>query len=421
MMTNWSFEEELFSIEREAKELTGGTLELFHSLVRLYEEKYYPLPRDNGEVCLPERASRHISLALARLGGQEAAGEDAMVAALKKSELMVYGPGEIEEVRKVVSSHAAGDANAETTDGTGKSNGSEAPKKTADANIRADESESATAKVSKRTPRAPVAPPPNQAGPSNVEPQNSTTRLAKGNGGSSSRHVENSHEPPQKGSDAIIAGQSDASQEADERERRKPAPVVPPKKARSATRSSVPAKGKTQPSAMPGADKGIEARLRAIESWMASMNRRPTHQTSGGMAPNAEMRLANLEREVKNIGAMRAGIEGLRKEISSLRARLEQLERAKATASNPVHVANETEARAHKELQALKRGLEAIEAEQLELKQAIAEVAPWMETFKSIVAALSAQVEELQKNVAGAESTPAPPRKLIDLVMRKKR
>lgn len=61
----------------------------------------------------------------------------------------------------------------------------------------------------------------------------------------------------------------------------------------------------------------------------------------------------------------------------------------------------------------------ALESERLELQQKIDGIEAWLETLESVLASLTNQVANLEKAVGKSNPTPAPLKKLTDLLTRK--
>ncbi|ADR37785.1 hypothetical protein Ocepr_2337 (plasmid) [Oceanithermus profundus DSM 14977] len=406
----WPFDEELTPASRVAYPFSGTKARQFAALIELYSKHYYPLPQDGEETLLPERAREHVMLALARLGAVEM-DPAKLLRALEETKGEVYGPEEIEELRGVLQNQHNAEANEEGAREPGAQNpegptpeppGDDAIKKVAPPEPRANGNAPTVSVISEPSPSGFVSP-------------RRRRESAAPEGGARAERKEESVAPP-----ADPAKKNAGAPPAEARSKRSPAKNTEAPKRPPQPQPDMGTSRRHAPIPPAPFAEGLVQRIEALEAKVAGMHSGMSRTpTPGNMAPAIEQRLAAIEQAVKQGAQAGQAVERLQRELAAQRQQITQLERRVAEAEKRAAQTPPTE-KLRTGLEELKLGVEALETEQLELRQKLEEVQAWLETLKSVLATLTGQVTALEEVVGHSEPTPAPPRKLLDLLTRKK-
>lgn len=416
----WPFDEALLSAQEESYAYTGDLLRMFESLVKLYQEHYYEFPRQGEDVLIPERAARHIQLALGELNKTRNRPKTPLDA-LRATESSVYGPREIEEIQEVLNSvgNGGGTAKPDSADEkTREPSTTPAPQgREEDGGVEQKPAPAPSSHpVAKREPpRVPPTSPVNGSTASTPSPsrrgdESEPTAPAQESGNAR-------HDMPRKS--PISNGKGDARSKSGTEAKRQNGDRSGGERVRGRPRVS----GSPQqvaPPITPSALKELHNKLTALEHRLGRLERAnasfPGGPGAAGSAPHAR-----LEQVVHQTTQLRQEQGALRTGLASLREKIAQLEGAlKDVASGKQESEMEPGPRTRRELEALKAGLEALESEQVEIKQRLADIEAWLDTMKSVLASLADQVSQLEGVIGASEPTPAPPAKLLGLLTRKK-
>lgn len=416
----WPFDEALLSAQEESYAYTGDLLRMFESLVELYQEHYYGFPRQGDDVLVPERAARHIQLALGELNKTRNRPKTPLDA-LRATESSVYGPREIEEIQEVLNSVGIGGGAAEPDSADEKTREPSTTPTPAGrkGEVGAAQKPAPAASSRPATKRAPPQVPP-------TPPVNGTTAStpSPGSGGGESEPTapvpesgSTRHDMPRKS--PINNEKGDARPKSGTEAKRQNGDRSGGERVRGRPRVSGSPQQAAPPIA-PSALKGLHDKLTALERRLERQERAnassPGGPSAAGSAPHAR-----LEQVVHQTTQLRQEQGALRTGLASLREKIAQLEGAlKDAASRKQELEVEPGPRTRRELEALKGGLEALESEQVEIKQRLADIEAWLDTMKSVVASLANQVSQLEGVIGASEPTPAPPAKLLGLLTRKK-
>ena len=413
----WPFEEALLSAREEGYAFTGDMQRMFHELVELYQEHYYGFPKKEGDVFLPERASRHIKLALSALSKTRNRPKTPLEA-LKATESSVYGPREIDEIREVLSSAGNEHRPGEVGSGAGEPPpASEGMDHTPEDDQRSDQEAPSSETANPGGKR----PPPNVPTSSPVRGTTAppTGKAADGNGkgaqqsrGRTETEEANRAGPVESNATAQETGPTPSpGKQPDQGARTGRTPAAP---------KSPPGAPKAPPAVASPTLKALGDKVEALAGRLARLEKVPPPPPAGSN-PGLDARIARLEQALAQAAQLGKQNDAMRTELASLRSQVVQLERGlKEAVSSQQEVKGRTDPQTGRELKALKASVEALESEQLELQQRITDIEAWLETMKAVLASLTNQLTALEKVVGTSEPTPAPPKKLLDLLTRKK-
>ena len=414
MARMWPFDEELTPMSKATYPFSGGKAKLFSALVDLYDQHYYALPRDDEDVVLPARALEHVKLALARLSPEEADTAE-LLRALEATRQEVYGPHELEEIREVlISQEGEGKGKEGVQESGGPSSQEGAPQH--QGNEAAEINAPPGAKGGNKSPKVSAALEPSSVG--FVSPRQLRTGAATGEDVKLADGAQ--HDLEDAGSHPEKTEEHERQQSVQNQVKREPAKgsssFKHPQRKQSGGSAARP-----HPSA-PTVQiaEGLAQRIAALEAQVAGIRSRPVHPASpGGLAPALEQRIAALERAMKQGVQAGQDIERLQKELATQRQQIVQLQQQVADTQKRVAQSQPSE-KLSQNFAELRREMEALEAEQLEMRQGLKDVQAWLDTLKSMLATLTSQVASLEEVVGQSDPTPAPPRKLLDLLTRKK-